>query len=273
MVGPDLEIIHAIEHPPSLIESLGLGKREMISLVGAGGKTTLMFRLARELVHEGKKVVTTTTTKILEPSPEESPSLFVDPEDGRIKQFVREHLSQYSSITIARERLESKKLRGISSLFASELWKEDPIDYLIVEADGAAGRPVKAPRLGEPVIPAATTLTVALLGIDGMYLELKEENVFRCEQVSRLTGIPHGGAVTDEAMAVLLTHPNGVFMGAPVSSRVVVFLNKVDIFHGKERGRRIAHRVLHKRHQQIERIVLGQLKREPPVVEVIFPGS
>ncbi len=50
-----LKSIHAIERPPSLIESLGLGKREMISLVGAGGKTTLMFRLAKELVHRGEK--------------------------------------------------------------------------------------------------------------------------------------------------------------------------------------------------------------------------
>ncbi|MCJ7704365.1 MAG: hypothetical protein MUO28_02375, partial [Desulfobacterales bacterium] len=52
----------------SLSEALGLRAREMISLTGAGGKTTLLFRLARELSLEGKKVITTTTTKILEPS-------------------------------------------------------------------------------------------------------------------------------------------------------------------------------------------------------------
>ena len=269
MVDPDLKTIHAMERSPNLIESLGLGTREMISLVGAGGKTTLMFRLARELVQKGKQVVTTTTTKILEPSAEEAPSLFIDSEEECIRQFVRGHLSRSPSITIARERLESGKLRGISSGFASELWKEELIDYLIVEADGAAGRPVKAPREGEPVFPAETTLTIALLGVDGMGLELKEENVFRWENVSRLTGIPRGGPVTDEAMAILLTHPRGIFMGMPVSSRVIVFLNKVDVFDGRERGRRIAQRVLNKRHHQIERIVLGQLKREPPVVEVI----
>ncbi len=126
---------------------------------------------------------------------------------------------------------------------------------------GLQDRPVKAPREGEPVIPAATTLTVALLGVDGMDLELREENVFRCEQVSRLTGIPHGGAVTDEAMAVLLTHPDGIFMGAPVSSRVVVFLNKVDVFHGKERGRRIAQRVLDQRHRTDREDCFGTIKK------------
>ena len=55
-----------------LIEALGLQAREVISLVGAGGKTTLMFRLAKELLLSGKRVVTTTTTKILEPTPEET---------------------------------------------------------------------------------------------------------------------------------------------------------------------------------------------------------
>ena len=60
---------------PSLIEALALGSRELISLVGAGGKTTLMFALAEELRILNRRVVTTTTTKIVPPAPEESPRL------------------------------------------------------------------------------------------------------------------------------------------------------------------------------------------------------
>ena len=252
------------------MESLGLGAREMISLVGAGGKTTLMFRLAKELASKGKKVITTTTTKIMEPSEEESPSLFVDLEDEKIKAFVRRHLALSHHLTIAGERLGSKKLRGISPELITALWREGKMDYLIVEADGAAGRPVKAPGEGEPVIPRETTLAIALLGIDGMDLELGEEYVFRPEQVSRLTGLPPGSSMTDEAMAVLLTHPDGVFKGATLSSRVVVCLNKVDVLNGIEKGRRVARKILDRRHPQIERIVLGQLRRDPPVAEVLF---
>jgi hypothetical protein len=33
----------------TLKEALGLAERELISIVGAGGKSTLMFRLANEL--------------------------------------------------------------------------------------------------------------------------------------------------------------------------------------------------------------------------------
>jgi probable selenium-dependent hydroxylase accessory protein YqeC len=281
-MDPDLKTIQSVvegfargergetEHSAILTDSLGLGRREIISLVGAGGKTTLMFRLAKELVREGKKVITTTTTKIMEPSTEESPCLFIESENEKIKEFVKKHLSSYRHITLAQERIEPKKLKGVSSDFVSELWKSEQTEFLIVEADGAAGHPVKAPRIGEPVIPPDTTLVVALLGVDGMELELREENIFRSELVSRLTGIPLGGRMTDEAMGMLITHPDGIFRGAPVSSRVVVFLNKVDLPHGMEKAKRIAKKVLDRGHRQIERIVLGQLKEDPPVVEVCF---
>ena len=252
-----------------LTGALGLRTRELISLVGAGGKTTLMFRLAGELACQGKKVITTTTTRILEPSSEESPCLFIDSEDERIERFIDEHLSSSRHITVAREKIEPKKLKGISSDFADALWNKKRIDYLITEADGAAGRPVKAPREGEPVIPSRTTLVVALLGVDGLELELREENIFRCERVSLVTGVPVGGRMTDEAMATLLTHPDGVFKGTPASSRRAVFLNKTDISNGVERATRIARRVLDKRDPRIERVVLGQLRRDPPVVEVL----
>ena len=247
-----------------------MGKREIISLVGAGGKTTLMFRLAKELVLGGKRVVTTTTTRILEPLAEESPCLFVDPENEKIRLFLSKHLSSYRHITVAQERLGAGKLKGISSGFVQELSRSEGIDYLIVEADGAAGHPVKAPREGEPVIPSNTTLTVALSGVDGLGLELREENVFRSERVSQLTGLSPGSRMTEEAMAVLITHADGIFKGAPDSSRIVVFLNKVDILNGLEKAERIAKRILDRRHPRIERIILGQLRTEPPVVKVFF---
>jgi len=255
----------------ALIESLGLSAREVISLVGAGGKTTLMFRLAKELVLSGKKMVTTTTTKIFEPTMEETNFLFIDPGEGKIKDFVRDHLDQYHHITVARERLRPGKLKGVSSDLVNELWSFKEIDTIIVEADGAAGRTIKAPREGEPVFPSNTTLVIAILGVDGMGRELNEENVFQPERISKMTGISVGEKMTDEGMAILMTHPEGIFKGAPSSSRVVAFLNKVDIPNGVEKGKNISRKIFEKKNPQIERIVLGQLKKEPPVAEVIFP--
>lgn len=281
-MNPNHKIIYSIierflkgnkkeERPIYLIEALGIKTREVISLTGAGGKTTLMFRLAKELLLEGKKVVTTTTTKILEPTSGETSYLFIDSDEEKVRQFITSNLSRYGHITIAREKLESGKLKGISLALVNGLWSLEGIDMMIIEADGAAGRTVKAPREGEPVIPPNTTLVVAILGVDGIEKELNEENVFQAQRISQITGISLGEKMTEDAIAVLMTHPKGIFKGAPPLSRVVAFLNKVDIPDGREKARRVAQKILEKKHPQIERIVLGQLRDEPPVVEVFSP--
>lgn len=254
----------------SIAEALGIKAKEVVSLVGAGGKTTLMFRLARELFLNGKNVVTTTTTKILEPVSGETNFLFISPDEEKIKDFVRTHLNQYHHVTFAQGRLGAGKLKGISPNLIDELWNLPNLDTIIVEADGAAGRPLKAPREGEPVIPSSTTLVVAILGVDAMGRELNEKNVFQPERVGKITGVPLGEKMKGEAMALLVIHSQGLFKGAPSSSRGVVFLNKVDIPDGVEKGKDISERILEKRHPRIERIVLGQLRKEPPVFEVIF---
>lgn len=251
-----------------LSEALGLKVREMVSLVGAGGKTTLMFRLAKELVSEGRKVVTTTTTKILEPKKEETSLLLVDQDEMAIKKSVYNRLGEQRHITVASERIGSGKLKGISLNGVEGLWELVEIDYLIIEADGAAGRPVKAPREIEPVIPLNTTMVVAILGVDGLGVELNEKNVFQPERISQLTGLTMEEKVSEEAMAILMTHPEGVFKGTPESSRRIAFLNKVDIQDGLMKANRIAEKIIEK-DSKIERIILGQVKQEPPVVKVI----
>jgi probable selenium-dependent hydroxylase accessory protein YqeC len=284
-MDPDQKVVHSLiekfvrgsqrgePHTLPLAESLGLKDKEVVSLVGAGGKTTLMFRLARELLLEGKKVVTTTTTKILEPTSEETAFLFIDADEEKTEQFVRGHLDQYRHITLSTERLGSGKLCGVSPNLVKNLWSSSGIDVLIIEADGAARRPVKAPREGEPVIPSNTTLVVAILGVDGVGMELNEEKVFQAERISKMTGIPMGRKLTGEGMAVLMTHDEGIFKGAPPSSRVIAFLNKVDLPEGMIKAREVALKIRERKHHQIERVVLGQLEKDPPVVDVIFLGK
>lgn len=255
----------------SLSEALGLGPREMISLTGAGGKTTLMFQLAREMGSQKKRVITTTTTKILEPSKEESPHLFLSEDEGEMLRGVGEFLEKYGQITLAKRRIGEGKLKGISPELADSLWNLYNMDVLIIEADGAAGRPVKAPREGEPVIPSKTTIVVALLGLDGVGKELNDQNVFQPNLISKLTGIPEGEKMTEEGMTLLMTHPQGLFKGAPDSSRWVAFLNKVDIPDGVVKAKKIARNIFQKEKIKIDRVVLGQIKNEPPVVDIIFP--
>jgi len=256
-----------------LTDSLGLQEREMISLAGAGGKTTLMFRLAKELVLQGKKVITTTTTKILEPLSEETVRLIVDSDEKKLQHLVALHLDQDRHLTVARERLGSGKLQGVSPEVAANLWNSTGADTVIVEADGAAGRPVKAPREHEPVIPPTTTLVIALLGVDGIGQQLNDENAFQPELISKVTGVRVGEKMTGPMLAILMTHREGIFKGAPAGSRVVSFINKIDLPGGLRKGRALAREILNRKHPRIERIVLGQLRHDPPVAEVFLASE
>ena len=60
-----------------LAEALDFRRGDMAGLIGAGGKTTTMFRLAQELRKEGRKVLLTTTTKIFKPNKPHVDRLFL----------------------------------------------------------------------------------------------------------------------------------------------------------------------------------------------------
>lgn len=252
-----------------LIEALALGPKELISLVGGGGKTLLMFRLAKEYLANGKRVMTTTTTKIFEPTQEETPFLLVEEDERKIKRQFVFLLEKYQHLTIAAQRIGSGKLRGLSPDLIGELWLENEVDGLIVEADGAKRRPLKAPREGEPVIPSCTTLIIGLLGLDGLDRELNEENAFQVDRISEITGTPRGGRITDETFLRLVIHPEGLFKGSPQGARRVIFLNKLDLLKDTERAIQLGQRILREGSPGIERVLLGQLLKDPPVLEIL----
>ncbi len=260
-----------------LSEVLNIGQREVISLVGGGGKTTLMFALARELALTGKHVVTTTTTKLLasEPLFHGSPLLILEREEYRLMELVTAGLTRFGYVTVASERLsEQGRLKGISPETVDKLAKLGRIPIIINEADGAAHRSLKAPNASEPLIPESTTLVIPIVGIDALGAPLCEEQVFRCDIVSRITGLALGEIVSADAIATLLTHPDGIAKGTLATARIIPFINKIDLNNGLAKGRLLAARILTKKHPQIERVVLGQVQADDPVAEVIaVPGQ
>jgi len=255
-----------------LRQALDIHPKEVISLVGAGGKATLMFALSRELVTHKKVVITTTTTKIFPPPPSDTPFLFLSRDEEEIVDYIVKNASTKECITIASELLlNSGKLNGISRSLVSRLIKLGPVDFVIVEADGASKRPLKAPNPEyEPVVPPCTTLVIPMVGIDALGCELSEKNVFRSEIASRLTGISLGGTVSADAIVNLMLHPSGMTRGSPAEARIIPFINKMDLNVDLSMARGIASQILAAKHPQIDRVVLGQAQVHPPVAAVIF---
>lgn len=214
--------------------------RGVLSLTGGGGKTSLMFHLARLLVRSGRKVLTTTTTRILAPSAQESEILIVAPDPSAVLDRAA-FLPGTGHLTAAAERLaDVGKLKGFPPEAIRTFAGSGLFDWIIVEADGAARRPLKAPAGHEPVIPDVTTVAVAVAGLEVVGEPLSEEIVFRSELAGRLMGILPGEPMTEAALARLLAHPSAPLKGAPSGARRFIFLNKAETPQRRAAGARIA---------------------------------
>jgi probable selenium-dependent hydroxylase accessory protein YqeC len=257
------------QEQPGLAAALALRDCEVISFVGAGGKTTLMFALARELTGQGRTVITTATTKISEPSVTETPCVIIEADEGKAEALLKDGLLSHGHCTFAPQRFAGKKIGGTDPAFIERLAQGKTADYIIVEADGARGLPVKAPAEHEPVIPAATTVVIPVAGIDALGRPLSEETAFRPELIAELTKTRLGEPLTTAMMAMLIVHRQGLVKGVPAEARIIVVINKVETRERLSGARKVGDEVLYKGGRQIERIVLGRAFFQRPIVEII----
>ncbi|MBW1860878.1 MAG: putative selenium-dependent hydroxylase accessory protein YqeC [Deltaproteobacteria bacterium] len=242
-----------------LTTALALEPREHLALVGGGGKTSLMFALAEELRLTRKRVVTSTTTKIRHREALSSLCVIVLQTDSSWRDKLREGLQIHGHVFLARSLLDSGKVQGISSSISDELFRDQRIDYLLLEADGAAGHPVKAHAEHEPVIPASATKVVAMLGLEAVSKPLEPGTVFRIDLFRKLTGLNQGQRLTPAILSRLFLDPEGIFRGTPVSAKKIAFLNKLDLLAEESQARDLADLIFESNLNQIDRVVIGSI--------------
>src|SRR5205814_3295731 len=119
-----------------------------------------------ELLAEGKRVVTTTTTRIFASQIQLAPQ-HLKLETGKLdSDEVMKALEQNRHLLVIGAESEGGKAFGIDPALVDDLAQIEGIDAVLVEADGSRMRPFKAPAEHEPVIPDSTTLLVPVVGID-----------------------------------------------------------------------------------------------------------
>ena len=248
-----------------LIEALNIAEGEVVALVGGGGKTSAMFRLAREVVAKGSNAITTTTTRIFAAQIALSPAHVPAAEATRDRVAAALAIHRHV-LVIGDTNPQDGKADGVSlDLFASlRAWF--PRACLLNEADGSRMRPFKAPAAHEPVIPAETTLVVPVVGADVFGQTLDAEHVHRPELVSALSGAPLGTPITPELVARVLAHPDGGRKGVPAGARIVVLINKVESLPDRKPADETAERLL--RDPAIHAVALTSLRRDDPVLEM-----
>lgn len=165
--------------------------RGITALTGGGGKTTAMYVLARELRTHGT-VICTTTTRIFPPS--HLPVLDGD-DVAALAAALAEHGCVCAGAPAEQGKLSAPAL-GMERLAGLA-------DWVLVEADGSKGLPVKAHLAHEPVIPPQTGRTVVLVGASAFGRPIREA-VHRPERFCVLTGSAPEEPVTPGAVAALL---------------------------------------------------------------------
>lgn len=201
----------------------------VIALLGAGGKTSALYQLGSDL----PGALMTATTHLFDPRLEpgrEYDQLVLDPalagpgaEPWRGPELGRR-------VVLASQELPEGRLGGVHPSRIAQLRRLRP--YVIVEADGAKRRPVKAPADHEPVLPPATDLVLGFIGLGCLGRPMDAGAVHRPERFGPVTGCAAGAPILWPHLASLVRSPRGLFQGVPAGTRRVLLLNQADLCAG-----------------------------------------
>ena len=230
----------------NLAQALRLSDAPCLAFVGAGGKTSALFQLARELT---PPVIVTATTH-----------LHVDQVKLADAHWMGETCADFAGleenlrgVMLVTGPLDGDRTTGLNESLLSWLRavcnsKNLP---LLIEADGSRQKPLKAPAEHEPVIPNFVETVVVVAGMSGLGKPLTDEFVHRQEIFSRLSGLALGEMVTPEALLRVLTHPSGGLKNIPPGARHVALLNQADTPELQAQAKLLAEQLLHAYHAVI----------------------
>jgi molybdenum cofactor cytidylyltransferase len=220
---PRLDLAHALRllrpDPDAPYHTLRL------ALTGGGGKSTVLFQLARQLpppvlvsasTHLAVSQLAQADRHFVIRSPEEllpldrqlfeGVVLLTGPDDGA-----------GHTLGLAENVLEAlHHLAGTRAV------------PLLVEADGSRRLPLKAPAEHEPPIPTFTNLALVVVGLSGVGKPLDRATVHRPERFSALSGLELGAMVDPSAVVQVLLHSQGGLKNIPAQARRMVLLNQAD---------------------------------------------
>lgn len=208
-----------------LVHSLGVKSPAVISFFGAGGKTTLMYRLAEEIRSSGRKVLLTTTTKIK--IPPELP-FFINENTEKSIHALKEHFKNESIAVFGKRVLRDNKIEGIAAAEVQQFRDQLPVSILI-EADGSRGMPIKGYAENEPVLPACSDLIAAVIGADALYIHISSDTVHRSVQFAAATGAGEDSIIIEKTVAAAFQHMLKLGRSQAPGAETVCILNKADL--------------------------------------------
>lgn len=161
-------------------------EQQMIkAVVGAGGKTTLIKKMAAEYLAQGKTVLVMTSTQMYI----EADTLLTD-DAGRIMQELEQKRCVMAGVP------DGVKIRPLSQDTYETVCRY--ADVVLIEADGSRHKPIKAPKAGEPVIYHNVDEIIVVCGIHALGQALSEA-AYRPELVKQCLLANHDVSLTQQS--------------------------------------------------------------------------
>lgn len=216
-----------------LRRALRVGPKARLALVGAGGKTTTLFELGQALVASGQAqmALLTTTTHLGAWQVQDADHHMALENSAQVDALGADLPAGVMVCTGAVEAGDDvDRLPGLAPQVLDALRRlaDERGLPLLVEADGARMRPLKAPAAHEPVIPPWVEQVVVVAGLSGLGQPLSVETVHHPELFAALSGLAEGSLITPQALAAVLMHRQGGLKNIPPQARRSVLLSQAD---------------------------------------------
>ncbi|WP_435075709.1 selenium cofactor biosynthesis protein YqeC [Halorubrum sp. HHNYT27] len=224
-------------------------------LVGAGGKKTTLYALADRL----DRAVLTATVRI-PIFDREVAAVRVTDDPVTAIEALRETDSSAGDdafpLGLVPERERDDRYRGYDTAVVDELAAahDGPV---LVKADGARTRLLKAPDEREPQVPAGADRVIPVASVAAVGEPLTAETVHRPERVAAITGAELGDEITPEMVGHVLAEPRGGLKDVPPDATAIPLINAVDDDADETTARSVA-RVVHER-ADVPRVVLARM--------------
>ncbi|MDR3343011.1 MAG: putative selenium-dependent hydroxylase accessory protein YqeC [Treponema sp.] len=202
--------------------------RPVITVIGSGGKTSLIWYLARKMDH--KQTLVTTTTKMGVPPAEA----------GRYDYFFKYESAGAESQGVSLVPSKGVTLAAVFDASRGKFASLPPdmleamvrrYDYVLIEGDGSRQLPLKGWASYEPVVPAYTTVTVGILPLWPVGMIVSETIIHRLPLFSALAGVQEGDLLTLDALVPVITGTDsaggkGLFSAA--QGKRILFFNQIE---------------------------------------------
>ena len=247
-----------------LLEALGAEAGGLVCLVGAGGKKSTIYRLAAAF--DGRAGITTTAH--IEPFPRRFAADAVISDAPDLVAQICAAAGRARQLAFAKPCPNPGRLLGISADELAEIRLRAGFDLLLVKADGARGRILKAPAPHEPAVPSGATTVIPVASARALGQPLSAAIAHRPERVAAVCGVAEGEILEPQHLARLLASPQGALQGVG-AARVVPLINMVDDEALATAARAAAREAL-RLTDRFDRVVLAAMTRSAPIVEIIL---